>query len=400
MNYRIWALIYATVAAVLPFPSLWAETYFVAPNGSDTNNGLSLEAPFKTIRKAVLIVKPGDIVNFRGGVYNEYVLIGNVNAGTGVAIGTKEKPIIWQSYKGEWAIIDGSHRSFKQKKNATNVFNVKNAHWNVFRNFEVRNSQRQGVVVFHSTHNVFENIITHGHHGSGQTGTDSSWNKFVNCTSYDNYDSQSVGYEGGGADGFCISSGKGNIWMNCLAYDNSDDGWDCWKSTGNTIINCVAYGSGRDKGDGNGFKLGGAGDHTGGHIIRNCVAYNNKLFGFDYNNAKIPIKAYNNTAWRNRRADYRFKAVAHILRNNIASGKVEIAKIVNDKNNSWNLKINDVRFASEDPSSIHFLRLSAESPLIDKGGVVGLSYKGIAPDLGAYEYGSAPIRVGAVKTSK
>ncbi len=398
MNRRLpFFLVYTFfVGALLPM-SLRAGTYYVASTGLDTNDGMALKTPFKTIRKAVLIVQPGDTVNIREGVYNEYVLMGNSRAATGVAAGKETRPIVWQSYKGEWAIIDGSHRSVKQKKGATNLLNLRNAQWNIFRNLEVRNSQRHGIALFHSNNNVFENIVTHGHHGSGQTGTDSSSNRFVNCTSYDNYDSQSVGYEGGGADGFCISSGQGNTWINCLAYDNSDDGWDCWKSTSNTIMNCVAYGSGRDKGDGNGFKLGGAGDHSGGHLIRNCVAYNNRFIGFDYNNAKIPIKAYNNTAWNNKRTNYRFKAAPHVLRNNISqAGTLVLTKEVDHKHNSWNLNIDDALFISTNPASATFLKLSARSPAKDRGINVGLPYQGSAPDLGAYEHGTTASSIGAI----
>lgn len=48
-----------------------ATTYYVATDGNDNANGLSLETPFKTIQKAANIVNPGDTVLVREGTYYE-----------------------------------------------------------------------------------------------------------------------------------------------------------------------------------------------------------------------------------------------------------------------------------------------------------------------------------------
>jgi parallel beta-helix repeat protein len=55
-----------------------AATYYVAPNGNDSNSG-SINAPFKTIQKAANIVNPGDIVIVKDGTYtatdnNDYIV--------------------------------------------------------------------------------------------------------------------------------------------------------------------------------------------------------------------------------------------------------------------------------------------------------------------------------------
>ncbi len=43
-------------------------TYYVAPNGSDGNNG-SISQPFATLNKAWSVVGAGDIIYLRGGTY-------------------------------------------------------------------------------------------------------------------------------------------------------------------------------------------------------------------------------------------------------------------------------------------------------------------------------------------
>jgi len=44
-------------------------TYYVATNGSDSNNGTSLTTPFLTIAHAIGVVNPGDTILVRGGTY-------------------------------------------------------------------------------------------------------------------------------------------------------------------------------------------------------------------------------------------------------------------------------------------------------------------------------------------
>ena len=77
-------------------------------------------------------------------------------------------------------------------------------------------------------------------------------------------------------DGFAakINIGPGNRFFDCVAHDNSDDGWDTFPKTASgtnvvTIENCVVYHNGYHKGvaagNGNGFKVGS--DQTGGGAL-------------------------------------------------------------------------------------------------------------------------------------
>ncbi len=78
----------------------FATTYYVATNGSDASNGLSISTPFRSIQHASSLVNPGDSVLVRGGVYRERLTIsrsGNANF-----------RIFFKNYKGEMPVIDGS----------------------------------------------------------------------------------------------------------------------------------------------------------------------------------------------------------------------------------------------------------------------------------------------------
>ena len=76
-----------------------AKIYYVAPNGSDANDGLSLATPFRTIQKAATIMRPGSICRIRQGIYRETV--------RPVFTGTAGAPLTFEAYNGENAVISG-----------------------------------------------------------------------------------------------------------------------------------------------------------------------------------------------------------------------------------------------------------------------------------------------------
>jgi hypothetical protein len=95
-----------TLTALLLAPTLNAETYYVAPFGSDARRGSAAD-PFRTIQKAVDVVKPGDTVIVRDGTYT-----GGEDAVAEIRrSGTRNA---WITFKAEnkWgAVLDG--RNFK-----------------------------------------------------------------------------------------------------------------------------------------------------------------------------------------------------------------------------------------------------------------------------------------------
>jgi len=95
------------------------KSIFLAPNGDDKNSG-TIDKPFKSLKKAVSILKAGDTLNIRGGVYP----IGNR-----VEIsGTREEPITIQGYKDEKVDFRGTYGDDKvfdvNQNNGDNSFIV------------------------------------------------------------------------------------------------------------------------------------------------------------------------------------------------------------------------------------------------------------------------------------
>lgn len=159
-----------------------------------------------------------------------------------------------------------------------------------------------------------------------------SYNLIKNCTSYNNYDNETYGEN---ADGFAakLTVGYGNIFDGCVAYRNSDDGWDLFAKvdSGNIgaviINNCVAFENGyiaetqesfnkkfptfdkskeetntnsfktRD-GDGNGFKLGGS-KMEGEVFVYNSLTFNNRMHGVTDNSNPGVLVVENVTSYNN-----------------------------------------------------------------------------------------------------
>ncbi|MBI3958828.1 MAG: right-handed parallel beta-helix repeat-containing protein [Chloroflexi bacterium] len=74
------------------------QTYYVAPDGDDTNPG-TLEQPWRTIQHAVDRLLPGDTVYIRAGSYHEHVVI--------TRSGSPGAFITLAAYAGETATVDG-----------------------------------------------------------------------------------------------------------------------------------------------------------------------------------------------------------------------------------------------------------------------------------------------------
>jgi hypothetical protein len=75
-------------------PSVFAATYYVAKNGSDSNNGSS-GSPFATISKAASVAAPGDTVNIAAGTYSGNVSLSKkASAGSPIVFAGTGTPVI------------------------------------------------------------------------------------------------------------------------------------------------------------------------------------------------------------------------------------------------------------------------------------------------------------------
>jgi hypothetical protein len=132
-------------------------------------------------------------------------------------------------------------------------------------------------------------------------------------------------------------AGKGNRFIRCRAWNNSDDGWDFYETPYSIYMyECWSWGAGRKadhpslpgfQGNGNGIKLGGN-SSVGIHEAWNCVTFNNKDHGFDENHNKGGVKLYNCLAFDCGTYDYFFEECNNASNfqffNNISLGRVDL----------------------------------------------------------------------------
>ena len=282
---------------------------YVTPDGAYTGNG-TREYPYD-IATAIKNVLPGQTIILcadKNGSY-VYLMEGVVRIERGMD-GTEAAPIrmIADPEATERPVFDFNRLS---------AGIVHGGNYWYFNGFDVTNTAnaQKGFQVS-GNYNVLEDIVAHHNGNTGIQisrlyGSDlfADWphdNLILNCTSYANAD---AGHED--ADGFAakLTVGEGNIFDGCIAYNNSDDGWDLYAkvetgSIGTVVIkNCVTYGNGylengkASGGNGNGFKMGGD-SLSGKHIIRNCISFNNRAKGIDSNSGPDTIVenciSYNN----------------------------------------------------------------------------------------------------------
>lgn len=104
-------------------------TYYVAPDGADTDPGTQA-SPFRTIQHASSVANAGDTVLVRQGTYNELV--------TPAASGSAARGYItFSAYPGETATIDGTGLAVPGGQNGLITLNA--ASYVIIQGFELRN---------------------------------------------------------------------------------------------------------------------------------------------------------------------------------------------------------------------------------------------------------------------
>ena len=236
-----------------------------------------------------------------------------------------------------------------------------------------------------------------------------SYNNAYRCDSYNNTGIDSA--TKGNADGFG-AHGTGAKFIECRAWDNSDDNYDCIESYGSNIFDGswsfrINF-KNADIQDGNGFKVGGwgknadakdkyypySGENPPVHIVKNCIAAYNKAYGF-YSNHQPGQAAvwYNNRAYNNKAnfdmiegsetweldsngkvvdicgtREILFFNIAHKYNNKLTNtnsmygieGNLYEANLTDEKNqfNSWNFR--NITIADDDFLSLDYTELAAE----------------------------------------
>jgi hypothetical protein len=421
------------VAFLLAPARAQATEYFVAPTGSDTNPG-TMAQPFATIQKGHDVAVAGDTVWLRAGTYKNTRQIKLSRSGTSNSMRIK----FW-AYQNENPILDCS--SYVSTNKAADVPCIAvTGNWLHLRGLEIANgpvgaSGDHSISMLRSDgagNNTFE--LLNIHHGFGPglfIANGTGGNLILNCDSHDNYDKNGSQGDGQNGDGFGVhyqTTGPSTIIRGCRAWINSDDGYDLISQevpvlveNSWAVMNGFANGGTTSPadGNGNGFKMGSS-DTGIRHIVQNNVAWKNKASGFYANHSTGGNNWYNNTSFMNG-TQYNMLAspagdpnttitltgaLAHKMRNNIGfPNKNANMTGVDTAFNTWDLNIAQAatdfvsttldntyqgpRQADGSMPAIGFLHLAAGSPLIDKGTNVGLPFAGVAPDLGAFEFGLA-----------
>lgn len=161
----------------------------------------------------------------------------------------------------------------------------------------------------------------------GTGGTGPANNKVLNCDSYNNYDSKKAGSM---ADGFAckMGVGSGNSFKGCRAVGNSDDAFDFFAGDGYvqgavTVSYCIAATSGKDTGNGNGFKCGSTYSvaSTSAHKLDHCIAYKNLKKGFDQNHNPGAVNISYSTGFSNGTYNFAFgEFAAGTFTKNVSTG--------------------------------------------------------------------------------
>lgn len=295
---------------------------YITPDASDDGEGT--EASPISFTKAVINAKAGDALVLKGGTYSYSTRIGLFNNGS-----PNEEIKIRPQSESDEVIFDFSSMEFDGTNRGIQIYGD---FWHI-SNISVTGAGDNGMYIAGS-YNTVENSLFYNNRDTGlQLGraysSDSSidswpsYNLIKNCTSFANYDAETYGEN---ADGFAakLTIGYGNVFDGCIAFRNSDDGWDLFakEDSGNIgtvmLYNCVSFENGflpyqidrtdssgntyksynTMNGDGIGFKLGGS-TMEGDVIIDNCLAFNNKLHGFGDNSNPGVISIKNSSAINN-----------------------------------------------------------------------------------------------------
>lgn len=278
-------------------PTPIAGALYCAPNAKGVG---TMDDPMD-IYEAIQKVSAGQTIYLLDGTYelSEMIVIDSSNNGAENAyktISAYPGATVKLDFSGQGA-ADGSKRGVV----------LDGDYWK-FYGFEITKAADNGMLLA-GNHNRIENMVFNDNQDTGlqisryntSAATIADWpsyNLILNCTSKNNCDNASME----NADGFAakLTCGEGNVFDGCMAYNNSDDGWDLFAKAATgpigivTIQNCVAFrngftefGEGYGNCDGNGFKLGGSGIGSA-HVVKNCLSFENLHCGFtDNNNPKL-----------------------------------------------------------------------------------------------------------------
>ena len=311
------------------FPTARKTLYISTAGNDDTGDG-SEAKPWYNIAKAYENAEAGTHIICRGGKYhiNRYGTDGKLTVRMKKS-GTAEAPIVIRCYDGEMPVFDFEQQLIDCNRDRSKVGDrgiALTGDYHIIYGIHMMHAA-DNAIKLEGNHNRIErctfsyNLDTgiqlgFGHDfsasgfGSKNDGSHCAYNDIIDCDSHHNCDFD-MNY-GSDADGFAckMHNGKGNRFIRCRAWRNSDDAWDLYETDYDVVLaECWAWESGNAEdhtwvkeyldgsasfsGNGNGIKLGGngsGGSSAGIHYAFNCIAFGcNKtgsVKGFDCNSHK------------------------------------------------------------------------------------------------------------------
>lgn len=204
-----------------------ATTYTVSIAGNDGNPG-SLDAPYRTIAKAVSVAKSGDIVQVRKGTYNESLTINS----SGITI---------TGYADERPVLDGQNKIPGQWYG---MFYVNGANVQI-KGFEIANSAQRGIVL-HGINDTVSNVYVHDSRENGILIDGDNCvveDSVVTRNAMSNYNSAGNGMWSGG-----LNAARGddsiasrNIIRRNKVFNNWGEGLSTFEADGTVIEDNVVY---------------------------------------------------------------------------------------------------------------------------------------------------------------
>lgn len=311
----------------LPAP---VKTLYISTAGNDDTGDGSEARPWYNIAKAYENADPGTHIICRGGKYHisRYGTDGKLTVRMKKK-GTAENPIVIRCYDGELPVFDFEQQLLDCGRDKGKVGDrgiALTGDYHIIYGIHITHAADNGIKL-EGNHNRIERCefsynldsgiqLGFGHDfsqagfGSRNDGTHCAYNDIIDCDSHHNCDFD-MNY-GSDADGFAckMHNGKGNRFIRCRAWRNSDDAWDLYETDYDVILaECWAWESGKASdhlwvkeyldgsasfsGNGNGIKLGGngsGGSSAGIHYAFNCIAFgcnkSGSVKGFDCNSHK------------------------------------------------------------------------------------------------------------------
>jgi hypothetical protein len=419
-----------------------SANYYASPSG--VGDGSSYSSP-TTLTKGLSKLAAGDSLFLLGGQYNLNAQITISRSGseikrTFVGAYAGEKPILdfrTQSHGKNGVVLSGNYIHLKgltiryagykglHNTGSNNMMEILDVYGNCDSGIQQKGGNNN-LILNCDSHDNFDFLTmsdTYCDYGGNADGfadkqyTNSPGNTYIGCRSWNNSDDGWDHYQ---------RVGGATILKNCICFNNGPQYFDLsnyarlatdayWfqhfkkdtvvtNSSGNRYTCSISHYY--NNGNGNGFKLGG--NSTKHHVILyNCLSVGNRVKGFDQNSNAGKMEIYNCTSYLNgsNYGFYNLNGDTLIIKNCVSldskSSNSFKANVLTQSNNTWNggFSCSDADFVSLDTTlvllprnvdgslpSTDLLCIKKGSSLIDRGVITdGVTYHGIAPDLGCFE---------------